>query len=170
METKIERKDKSLRRKRRVTFKIRKNTTKPVLYVFRSNKHIYAQIVDNSGKTLLGVASNKIDPLSVNLEDIDLSSLNSSSLENKAISVKNKDDKDDKDKDLKSDKEKEGKKSNKSDKLSGKIAISFVTGLVLAKKAKELNIEEVVFNRGAYKYHGRIKALAEGARKGGLKF
>ena len=52
----------------------------------------------------------------------------------------------------------------------GKIDACFKTGKVLAEKAKGKNITEVVFNRGSYKYHGRIKALAQGARDGGLKF
>lgn len=43
-------------------------------------------------------------------------------------------------------------------------------GTLLAKKAKEVNISSVVFDRGGYKYHGRIKALADAAREGGLKF
>ena len=127
MRTKLEIKNKTLRRKRRVTFKIRKNTTKPVIYVFRSNKHIYAQIVDNDGKTLLGVSSKNVDLKSIDLNDKELPG-------------------------------------------TGKIGVSFATGFILAQKAKQFNITEVVFNRGGYKYHGRVKALAEGARKGGLKF
>lgn len=59
-------------------------------------------------------------------------------------------------------------KTDKDEK--GKIGVSFRTGKLLAEKAKEKNIEEVVFDRGGYKYHGRVKALAEGAREGGLKF
>ncbi|MFA6992326.1 MAG: 50S ribosomal protein L18 [Candidatus Gracilibacteria bacterium] len=43
-------------------------------------------------------------------------------------------------------------------------------GLLIAEKAKELKIDSVVFDRAGYKYHGRVKALAEGAREGGLKF
>lgn len=43
-------------------------------------------------------------------------------------------------------------------------------GVELAKKAKDLKIEEVIFDRNGYKYHGRVKAMAEGAREGGLKF
>ena len=58
--------------------------------------------------------------------------------------------------------------AKKEDK--GKIDISFRTGEALAKKAVEKKIDQVVFDRSGYKYHGRVKALAEGARKGGLKF
>ncbi|HQU72412.1 MAG TPA: 50S ribosomal protein L18, partial [Calditrichia bacterium] len=48
--------------------------------------------------------------------------------------------------------------------------VSKVLGEFLAKKAKENKIEQVVFDRNGYKYHGRVKALADGAREGGLKF
>ncbi len=58
--------------------------------------------------------------------------------------------------------------TKKEDK--GKIDISFRTGEALAKKALDKKIDMIVFDRSGYKYHGRIKALAEGARKGGLKF
>jgi len=51
-----------------------------------------------------------------------------------------------------------------------KSAKAAVVGMVLAKKAKKNGIKQVVFDRGGYKYHGRVKALAEAARKGGLKF
>ena len=47
---------------------------------------------------------------------------------------------------------------------------AFEVGKALAEQAKEAGVESVVFDRGSYRYHGRIKALAEGARKGGLKF
>lgn len=164
MKSKIERRNKSLRRKDRVTYKTRKSTGMPVLYVFRSNKYVYAQIVDFSGKTLLGVASSSI---SRDLEEI------------KADKTAGKDDKvkpseteaqqgknnDSKPEGKAKETLKVGEKDNK-----GKIGISFETGKILAQRAKALNIEKVVFNRGKYNYHGRIKALAEGARKGGLKF
>lgn len=52
----------------------------------------------------------------------------------------------------------------------GKVGISRATGRCLAERAREAGIEQVVFDRGGYKYHGRVKALAEGARQGGLKF
>ncbi len=52
----------------------------------------------------------------------------------------------------------------------GKIAKARIVGLYLAKKAQELGIKRVVFDRSGYLYHGRVKALAEGAREGGLEF
>lgn len=53
---------------------------------------------------------------------------------------------------------------------TGKVAIAFEVGKLIAEKASEKKIEEVIFDRAGYKYHGRVKALAEGAREGGLKF
>lgn len=55
-------------------------------------------------------------------------------------------------------------------KKGTKMEKAKVVGMELAKKAKELKIEEVIFDRNGYKYHGRVKAMAEGAREGGLKF
>lgn len=52
----------------------------------------------------------------------------------------------------------------------GKVAKSKIIGMLVAKKALEKNIKEVVFDRNGYRYHGRIKAFADGAREGGLKF
>ena len=51
-----------------------------------------------------------------------------------------------------------------------KVAIAFEVGKLIAKKALEKKIGKVVFDRGGYKYHGRVRALAEGAREGGLRF
>ena len=59
-------------------------------------------------------------------------------------------------------------KSKKS--LAGKKASAFKVGEILAKEAKDKGIKSVIFDRGGYKYHGRVQALAEGARKGGLSF
>ena len=62
-------------------------------------------------------------------------------------------------------------KSKKNDKtLVGKAAKAHEVGKLIAKKALEKKIEKVMFDRGGYKYHGRVKAVAEGAREGGLKF
>lgn len=119
MKTRNDLKDKSLRRKSRVTFKVSQNRDRHILYIHRSNKYIYAQIVDVAGKTILGISSKNIEAP-------------------------------------------EGTK--------GKIDISFKAGKALAEKAKAKKITKIVFNRGSYKYHGRVKALAQGAREGGLKF
>jgi len=54
--------------------------------------------------------------------------------------------------------------------LSGKMAASYTAGKALAEKAKSQGIEAIVFDRGGYRYHGRVKAFADGARAGGLKF
>ncbi|TAN34064.1 50S ribosomal protein L18 [Patescibacteria group bacterium] len=61
-------------------------------------------------------------------------------------------------------------KEKKAEGYGGKAAQSFLTGKLLAEKAQKKNIVKIVFDRGGYKYHGRVKALAEGARAGGLQF
>jgi large subunit ribosomal protein L18 len=72
-----------------------------------------------------------------------------------------------KDAEIKNLKSKSQKEENK---MSAKIAKAFELGKIIASKALEKKIEKVVFDRGGYQYHGRIKAVAEGAREGGLKF
>lgn len=108
------------KRKIRIRAKLRQVSKRPRLTVFRSNKHIYAQIIDDQkGKTL--VVAN--------------------------------------DQQLKIDQE----------KLSP-IEIARRVGKLLAQKAKRAKIIKLYFDRGGYKYHGIIKALAEGGREGGLEF
>lgn len=108
-----------IRRHSRVRSRIIGTAKRPRISVFKSNKNIFVQLIDDEkGKTLL---SN---------------------------SMKGK---------------KGAKKSSKSDHAK-------VAGEALAKKAKEGGITNVVFDRGGYKYHGRVKALADGLRAGGLKF
>lgn len=63
-----------------------------------------------------------------------------------------------------------GLKPEKSADRAAKVAVSFVVGKTLAEKAVKLGITEAIFDRSGYKYHGRVRALAEGARAGGLKF
>ncbi len=108
-------------RKNRVRAKIFGTADRPRLSVFRSNLHIYAQIIDDTkGITLVSVHSREI------------------------------------------------KNEIKKEK-GGKTAIAFAVGELIAKKAVKANITTVVFDRNGYKYHGRVKAVAEGARAGGLK-
>jgi large subunit ribosomal protein L18 len=117
----IEKASKRLRIKRRVRKKIFGSAAKPRLSVFRSLKHIYAQLIDDqAGATLVSVSSLAED--------------------------------------LKKGQEK------------GKTSVSKLIGMELAKAAKAKGIETVVFDRNGYQYHGRVKAVAEGAREGGLKF
>ncbi len=66
--------------------------------------------------------------------------------------------------------EEKAKEEKKDKNLKGKIKLAYEVGETLAKKALEKGIKVVVFDRGGYKYHGRVKSLAEGARAGGLKF
>lgn len=104
---------------KRIRKKVQGTAERPRLSVFRSNKQIYVQAVDDvNGKTLISA----------------------SSLEN-GIST-------------------EGTKIEQAKKV----------GVLVAEKAKAANIETVVFDRGGYLYHGRVKSLADGAREGGLNF
>jgi large subunit ribosomal protein L18 len=119
-----EKREKRERRHRRVRAKIFGTKNRPRLCVFRSNKHIYAQLVDDEAGHVLISAS-----------DLEL-------------------------------KHKKAVKKN----MTRKVALAYEVGKLIAKKAKEKGIEKVVFDRGGYKYHGRVKAIAEGAREEGLKF
>ena len=110
------------RRKYRIRNKVSGSTERPRLSVFRSGKHIYAQVIDDtSGKTL--AAASTLSP------------------------------------DLKGTLG-EGNKSEAAKKV----------GALLAKMCLEKKVEQVVFDRNGYMYHGRVKALADGAREAGLSF
>ena len=109
------RQDLRARRHLRVRKNVAGTPERPRLVVFRSLKHITAQIVDDTtGRTLMTVTSVKL----------------------------------------------EGKKSEKSVEV----------GKMIAEKAKAAGVSKVVFDRAGYKYHGRVKAVADGAREGGLEF
>ena len=108
------------RAKRRVRAKISGNGERPRLSVFRSNKQIYAQLIDDATGTTLVSASSK----------------------HESIASKN----------------------------VPKLEQAKLVGSLLAEGAKEAEIVSVVFDRNGYVYHGRVKALADGAREGGLKF
>ena len=127
------------RRHKRVRAKIYGTAERPRFCVFRSNKHIYSQLInDEKGEVLVAVHDYKIKQ----------------KIENK------------KQKDF----QKKISEENKKEIKTGKIAIAYDVGILTAQEALKKKIKEVVFDRGGYKYHGRVKALAEGARKGGLKF
>jgi len=137
----LKKQEKRYRRHKRVRAKIFGTAKIPRFCVFHSAKHIYAQLIDDEkGKTLVAASDLKI--------------------KSKVKSQKSK-------VQVKSKKLKEKKEEIVG---KGKLAIAYEVGKLIAKKAKDLKIEKVVFDRGGYKYHGRVKALAEGARAGGLKF
>ena len=104
----------------RIRAKVKGTAQKPRLSVFRSNKDIYAQLIDDATGTTLAAANSRQKDMA-------------------AI------------------------KGNKVEK-------SAAVGKAVAAKAKSLGIEACVFDRGGYLYHGRVKAVADGAREGGLKF
>ncbi len=137
----LEKQEKRHRRHRKVRAKISGTKKIPRFCVFRSAKHIYGQLIDDEkGRTILNV--------------------------NDLIFAKSK---------IKNQKSKlqiKIQNSESEDKTirRGKIETAYSVGKLIAKKAIENKIEKVVFDRGGYKYHGRVKALAEGAREGGLKF
>jgi large subunit ribosomal protein L18 len=107
-----------LRRRRRVRSRVSGTAERPRLSVYRSNKGVFAQLIDDrAGHTLAAV--NWIEP--------ELKSLTATDQARKA-------------------------------------------GELLAERAKAAGVEACVFDRGGYQYHGRVKALADGAREGGLKF
>ena len=129
-----EKREKRYKRHKRVRGKISGTARRPRLCVFRSNKHIYAQLIDDEKNRVLSSASD---------------------LELKKVGRK---------------KSSSTKATENKKELSRKLVLGFEVGKLIAKKAKELKIEEIIFDRGGYKYHGRVKSLAEGAREGGLKF
>ena len=107
-----------LRRRRRVRAKVRGSASRPRISVFRSNRGIFAQLIDDdSGRTLT----------SVNWTEPELRGL-------------------------------------------GPMEQATRAGGLLADRAKAAGVDTAVFDRGGYQYHGRVKALAEGAREGGLAF
>ncbi len=105
-----------IRREVRVRARAKGAPEKPRLSVFRSNTHVYLQLIDDvNGKTLLASSDLKV---------------------------------------------KKGKKTERA----------FEVGKALAEKAKAHGIKKVIFDRGSYLYHGRVKSAADGAREGGLQF
>ena len=107
-----------LRRRRRVRARVSGTAERPRLSVFRSNRGVQAQLIDDvAGHTLAAVAWTEAD-----LREL------------------------------------------------GRMDQARKAGEVLARRAKEAGVETCVFDRGGYRYHGKVRALAEGAREGGLRF
>ncbi len=105
-----------LRIKRRIRKKVNGTAERPRLTIFRSNRHVYAQLIDDlAGRTLAAASSH-----------------------------------------------------DKGIKATSPIALSTEVGKNLAQRAKEAGVDQAVFDRNGYRYHGRVKALADGAREGGL--
>lgn len=113
-----------LNARKKIHYRIRKRVSgsanKPRMSVYRSNKEIYVQLIDDENNQTLTSASSR-------------------------------------------EKDIAAQSGNKVDK-------SKLVGEAIARKSTELGISEVVFDRNGYLYHGRVKAVAEGAREGGLKF
>ena len=104
----------------RIRHKVRGSEERPRLAVYRSTKHIYAQVIDDrKGFTLVAASSSE---------------------------------------------------KNSAVKSGGNVAGAKEVGKLVAQRAKEKGIGKVVFDRGGYLYHGRIKALADAAREAGLEF
>jgi large subunit ribosomal protein L18 len=112
-----------LRRRLRVRRNLRRLAKdRPRLSVFRSSKHIYAQVIDDTTGRTLAAASTLDSGLRASL------------------------------------------------KTGADVAAAAVVGKLVAERAKAAGVERVVFDRGAYLFHGRVKALADAAREGGLDF
>ena len=121
--TKTSRKLQTQKRHNRLRRFLIGNENRPRLSVYRSNNHIYAQVIDDSSQITLCSASTI-------------------------------------DKEIKA----------KSEKLSSDCKSSSIVGELLAKRALKKGIKQVIFDRGGKLYHGRVKALADAARKAGLTF
>jgi large subunit ribosomal protein L18 len=111
-----------LRRKKRFLKKIRGTQERPRLCVFRSNKHIFAQIIDDEQATTLVSASTLSKEIAGSLEK------------------------------------------------TGTVEAARTVGELIGRKAKEKQIEKIVFDRNGFIYHGRVKALADAVREVGLDF
>lgn len=110
-----------IKRHRRIRKKVTGTADRPRLAVFRSNKHLYAQIIDDvSGRTL--ASASTVDA------------------------------------------------SLKSDSLANSVEAAARVGSLVAQRAAELGLTRVVFDRGGFQFHGKVKALADGAREKGLQF
>ena len=148
----LEKQQKKIRRHKKIRAKLKGTMRIPRLCVFRSAKHIYAQLIDDEKSIILATARDQEFKKSPHMPERSEGRRRTNVLRQKEISTSHK----------KPKEEKTGR--------TGKIGIAFEVGKLIAKKALEKKIDKIIFDRGGYKYHGRIKSLAEGARAGGLKF
>ena len=139
---------------------------KPRLSVFRSHKHIRAQLIDDvAGRVISSASSFGVDEKTEKPVDAAHGSKEGKSSKTgetgDATQVSGKT----------GDATQVSKENPGSvPRFSKGVQTAYLVGTAIAKKAKEAGIETCVFDRGRYRYHGRIKALAEGARKEGLRF
>jgi large subunit ribosomal protein L18 len=135
------------RRRFRVRNKVRGTAERPRLSVFRSSMHISAQLIDDDTGRTLASASSQVK-------------------REKAATGDHRT--------VKADDKGEARKKRKQllakQPYGGNVKAAKAIGLKLAQAAKAVGISKVAFDRGHYRYHGRVKALAEGAREGGLQF
>lgn len=148
---------KGLTSRQRTKLRIRKNLSgsaaRPRLTVFKSSKHMYAQVViDTNGTTLASASTREKEVQEVVSQVV-------------AEAAKKEDTK-------KEGAKKEGTKQEGANTIASTKSrnAALAVGIVLAKRSLEKQIEGVVFDRNGYIYAGRVQALADGARKGGLKF
>ncbi len=149
--------DTRLRRHRRLRLRISGTAARPRVSVFRSGQHIYAQVInDEMGTTL--VQASSLDKEAAGIEP-----LLPAVAESEPPAAGGKD-------------TKQGKQAKAQATPAGRRPLSkrmrqaHQVGTLLAQRALAKGIKEIVFDRGGYPYHGRIKALAESARAGGLEF
>jgi|SRR3989344_1910192 len=116
-----EKQEKRLKRRKRIRGRVVGTSSRPRLSVFRSNDHIYGQIInDEKGVTLVAASDKELAKAEL--------------------------------------------------KSQTKVSIASLVGELLAQKSAKKKIKKIVFDRGGFKYHGRVSALADGAKKGGLEF
>lgn len=146
------------RRHKRVRNRVIGTPERPRVCVFRSNSHIYAQLVDDTGgRTLLSVSSLKLE------FEAKAAAKSEAKAEAKAEAKKSK----------KGDKPEKADKAEKAGKEAAagrKTTLAREVGRLLAEAAKSKGVSKVCFDRGGYLYHGRVAALAESARAHGLEF
>jgi len=169
----------------RIRSKVRGTAERPRLAVFRSLSHVYAQLIDDTqGRTLVAASSSEESLLSsaaVAVEaprqeahmdtpkDTHKDAPKDAPKKEAAAKGEKKGDKSDKG-DKKDEKKAAKKPAAAAKPRGGNVAGAVLIGKTIARRAKEKGIKKVVFDRGGYIYHGRVKALADAAREAGLEF